>query len=132
MTLSQFGFKRLFWVVNDLSFNWNVFILFNFSFSSNVIDLFFWDILWNILTKIFDSIVIGNGDFSWNTFDSNFFFIFDNFSFFGNSFDSRLVSVFNNFFFEWNVLNSTLSLDNFLNVNDSVDLRGTLDMTGDN
>jgi hypothetical protein len=36
--------------MNNLSFDWNIFILFNFSLFSNIFNLFFWDVLWNILS----------------------------------------------------------------------------------
>jgi hypothetical protein len=99
--------------VNNLSFYWNVFILFNFSFFSNVFNLSFWDVLRNVLTKIFNGIVVGNSDFPWDFFYSNLFSIFSDFSGLRNSFNSGIFLVFDNFFFEGDIFDSAFSLDNF-------------------
>ncbi len=118
--------KRSFWVVDNLSLNWNVFVFFNFSLFGDVIDLLFWNVLWNVLTKVLDGIVISDGDFSRDFFYFDLLFILDNLSSFGDPFYSRFLLVLYNFLLKWNVLNSTLSFNNLLSsIDNSVDnLRG--------
>ena len=96
--------------MNDLSFDWNIFILFNFSFFSNIFNLSFWNVLRNILTKIFNGIVVSDSDLPWNFFYSNFLSIFCDFSGLRNSFNSGIFLIFNNFFFEGDIFDSALSL----------------------
>lgn len=113
--------------MNDLPFNWNVFILFHLSFFGNVFDLFFWDVLGDVLSKILDSIVISDGNFPRNFFDSDFFSVFGDFSCLGNSFDSSFILVFNDFFLEGNVFDSALTLNDFLSsINNGIHNLGLL------
>lgn len=118
---AEFNFERLFRVVNNLPFDWDVFVSFNFTFLGNILDFFFWDILGDVLSKIFDGIVVGDGNFSRNFFDSLFFSIFCDFSSSGYSFNSSFILVFNDLFLERNVLDSAFSLDDlFASVDGSV------------
>lgn len=100
--------------MDDLPFDWDVLVFFNFAFLGNVFDLFFWDVLGDVLTKILDSVVIGDGYFPRNFFDPNFFSVLGHFSSLGNSFYSSFVLVFDHLFLEWHVLNSALPLNNLL------------------
>lgn len=122
MVGSDFDFKGLLRVVDDLSFDWDVLVLFNFSFLGNVFDLFFWNVLRNVLSKILDGIVVGDGNFSWDFLDSDFFSVLGDLSSFGNSFNSSFIFVFDDFFLEGHVFDSAFTLDDlFAGVDDSVD-----------
>lgn len=122
MVGSDFDFKGLLRVVDDLSFDWDVLVLFNFSFLGNVFDLFFWNVLRNVLSKILDGIVVGDGNFSWDFLNSDFFSVLGDLSSFGNSFNSSFILVFDDFFLEGHVFDSAFTLDDlFAGVDDSVD-----------
>jgi len=95
--------------MNNLSFNWNILIFFNFSLFSNILNLFFWNILWDILSQIFNSIIISNCNFSWYLFNSYLLSVLCYFSCFWNSLYSCIVLVLYNFLLEWNVLNSAFT-----------------------
>ena len=126
----KINFKRSFRIMDDLSFDWNILILFNFSLFGNVFDLFFWDILRNVLSEIFDSIVISHGNFSRNLFDSDFISVFSDSSSFGDSLDFSLIFVFDDFLLEWNVFDSALSFNHFFcSVNNSVNNRSCVDIS---
>lgn len=105
----------------DLSFDWDILILFDFSFLGDVFDLFFWNVLWDVLSQILDGIVVSDGDLSRDLFDFHLFSVLSNFSSFWYSFDSSLFSIFDYLFLEWNVFDSALSFDNFFaGIDDSV------------
>lgn len=40
----------IFRIVNNLPLNWDIFVFFNFSLLGNILDLFFWNVLWDVLT----------------------------------------------------------------------------------
>lgn len=108
--------------MDNLSFDWNVLILLNFSFLGDVFDLSFWDVLRNVLSEIFDGIVIGDGNFPRDLLDSNFFSVFGNFSSLGYSLYSAVILIFNDFLFERNVFDSALAFNHFFSsVDCSVD-----------
>lgn len=122
---SEFGLEWGFGVVYDLSFNRDVFVLFNFSFLSYVLNLFFRDILRNILPQVFDGIIVSDSYFSWNFFDSSLFSVLCDFSGSWDSLDSSFLSVIDDFFLEWHIFDSAFSLDDFsTGVNNGIDDMG--------
>ena len=99
-------------VVYDLPLNWYILIFFNFLFLSNILNMFFTNILWNILSKILHSIVINDGHFSWYFFDSNFLFELNYFSCLRDFLNKRAFFILNDFLFKRNVLDFTFSFQN--------------------
>ena len=97
----------------EVPFDWDVFVFFNFSLFGDVFDLFFWDVLWDILSQILNCIVVSNCNFPWNFFNDSFFSVFGDGSFLWNSFNSSLIFVFDYFFLKWNIFDSTFTLDHF-------------------
>lgn len=115
--------------MNNLSFYWNIIISFNFSFFGNILNSFFWNILRYILSQILNSIIIYFCDFSWNLLNNSFFSIFSDFSCSWNSINMLLISILDNFFFKRNILNSTLSFDDFFShINSCIDNLGLMAM----
>lgn len=97
----------------EVPFDWDVFVFFNFSLFGDVFDLFFWDVLWDVLPEIFNGIVIGDCNFPWDFLNDLFLPVFGDGSFLGDSFNSSLILVFDNLFLKWNVFDSTFTLDHF-------------------
>ena len=110
----NFSFKRLFRVVNNLSFNWEVFVFLNFSFLGDVFDSLFGNVLWDVLSEIFNGVVVSFGNFSWDGLNSLFLSVFCNSSGSLDSFDSDFILIFDDFLFEGNVLDSAFSLNDLL------------------
>ncbi len=131
LTSLEFGFQRLFGIVDDLSLNWNVFVFLDLSFSGDVFDGLLGNVLRNVLSQVLNGVIVGLGDFSWDGFDSLFLSVFSDFSGLGDSLDSDLVLVFNDFLLEWNVFDSALTLDDlFASVNNGVNDLWALDVSG--
>ena len=113
--------------MDDLPFDWDVLVFFNFAFLGNVFDLFFWDVLGNVLPKILDSIVISDSNFPRNFFDSDFLSVFGDFSSLGNSLNSSFILVFDDFFLEGHVFDSAFTLNDLLSsVNNGIHNLGLL------
>lgn len=130
LTALNSSLERLFRVVNDLSFNWNILILLNFSFPGNVFNSLLRDVLWDVLSQILNGIIVSFGDLSWNALDSLLFSIFSYFSGLGHSLDSDFILILDDLLLEWNVLDSALTLDHFFSSVDScVDNLGSLSET---
>ena len=72
----DFGFEWGFGVVDNLSFDWDVLVLFDFPFLGNIVDLFFRNVLWDVLPKILNSIIVSDSNFSRYFLNSNFFLEF--------------------------------------------------------
>lgn len=100
--------------MNDLPFDWNVFVFLDLSFLGNILDLSFGNVLRNILTKIFDGIVIGDGDFSGDFLNSDLLSVLGDSSSLWNSLDSGFVLVLDNLLLEWNVFNSAFTFNDLL------------------
>lgn len=60
MVSNMFFFKRSFRVVNNLPFNWNVLEFLDFSLLGNVFNFSFGNILRNILSEIFNCVIVGD------------------------------------------------------------------------
>ena len=99
--------------MDNLSFDGQVLNAFPGSFNGLVFDDGFFDFLGNVFDLGFDSVVVSDGDFSRNLFDSDFFSVFSDSSSLWNSFDFGLILVFNDFLFERNVFNSAFTFNNF-------------------
>jgi hypothetical protein len=82
-----------------------------FFWDLDVFDSGFWDVLGNVLSQIFDCVVVSDGHFSWDGLDFSFFLVFSNFSGLGDSFHSGLILVFDHFLLEGDIFNSAFSLD---------------------
>ena len=111
--------------MNNLSFDWNIVISFNFSFSSYVFCSFLWNMLRNVLSKILDSIIIDFSHLSGYLFYDSLLFILSKSSGSWNSINMLLISILNDFLFKRNIFNSTFSFNNlFSHINSCVnDLR---------
>lgn len=99
--------------MHNLSFNWNVLVPDLFLWYLNVFDSLFWDVLRDVLSEIFNGIIVSYSDLLWNVLNFSFFSIFYFFSFFGDSLDGGLILVFNDLLFKGNILNSAFSLNDF-------------------
>ena len=109
----------------EVPFDWDVFVFFNFSLFGDVFDLFFWDVLWDVLPEIFNGIVIGDCNFPWDFLNDLFLPVFGDGSFLGDSFNSSLILVFDYLFLEGHILDSAFTLDHFFScVDDGVDNLG--------
>eukprot|EP00178_Gracilaria_changii_P004745 TRINITY_DN1774_c0_g1_i1.p3 TRINITY_DN1774_c0_g1~~TRINITY_DN1774_c0_g1_i1.p3 ORF type:complete len:132 (-),score=11.04 TRINITY_DN1774_c0_g1_i1:222-617(-) len=97
--------------MNDLSFDRNVFVSNLFLGNLNIFYSLFRYILRNVLSQIFNSVVIGNCDLTRNSLDFSLFLVFNSFDLLGNTFNLSLVFVFNDLLFEGNILDSAFSLD---------------------
>ena len=117
MMMMMFNF--LLWIMNNLSFDWNIVISFNFSFSSYVFYSFLWNMLRNVLSKILDSIIIDFSHLSGYLFYDSLLFILSNSSGSWNSINMLLISILNDFLFKRNIFYSALSLDDFFSHIDS-------------
>lgn len=96
------------WIVNDLSFDWQILHSFPDSFYGLVLNDSLFNFLGNILDLGLNGIIVGNGSFDWYSLCSGHFFVLDDFSFVWNSLDSFDLIVFNVLFFEGDVLNAGL------------------------
>jgi len=99
--------------MNNLSFDWDVFISNLFFGNLNILNLFFRHVLGNILSEIFDSVIISNCNFFRNCLNFPFLFIFHFFNFFWHSLHFCLVLVFDHFLLKRNIFNSTFSFYHF-------------------
>lgn len=103
----------LLWVVDNLSFDWNIVVSFYLSFSSNIFDCFFWNVLWNVLSEILYCIVVDCGYLSGDLFNNSFFSILSNSSGSWDFLNMLLISILNDFLLERNIFNSAFTLDDF-------------------
>ena len=107
--------------MNDLSLDGDVLVLFNFALLGNIFDLLFRDVLRNVLSEIFDSVVVSDSNFSRNLFDSDFFSVLSDSSSLGNSFDLGLILVLDNFLLERHIFDSAFALDDlFSSIDNSI------------
>ena len=113
MLVDMMMIDLLLWVVDNLSFDWNIVVSFYLSFSSNIFDCFFWNVLWNVLSEILYCIVVDFSHLSGNLFNNSFFSILSNFSGSWNSIYMLLISILDDFLLERNILNSAFTLDDF-------------------
>jgi hypothetical protein len=82
-------------VFSVFSFNWNVFVLNSFngdlhnndSFLWNLLNNFFLNCLWDVLSDVFNCVVVGDNFITWNVF------------------------IFSNCLFKWDVFNSAFTLN---------------------
>ena len=107
------GSERFVWVDKIVPLNRNIFVSDLLLGDLNVFNLFLRDILRNVLSKILNCIVVGNGNFTRNCLNLLFFFVFNSFHLLWNSLNLCLILILKNFLFEGNILNSAFSLDNF-------------------
>lgn len=127
LTAIELDLEGLFRVVDDLSFNWNVLVLLDFPFSGNILNSLLGDVLRNVLSQIFNGVIVGFSNLSWNALDSLLLSIFSHSSGLWHSLHSHFILIFDDFLLEWNILNSALALDHFFpSVNSGVDNLGSL------
>lgn len=98
-----------FWVVNNLSLNWEILNSFPCFFDGLIFNNSFFNFFWDIFNLSFNSIIICDGSFNWNSLIMNNFIIFYNLSLIRNSFNSFYLIIFNIFFFERNIFNSAFN-----------------------
>ena len=99
------------WVVDDLSFNWDVL--------NSFIDLFDWlfdhdgffDLSSDIFNLGFNGIIVSNSSFNWDSFFVDDFFVFDDFYFEWDAVDLFDLIVLNIFFLKWDIFNSRFNWD---------------------
>ena len=99
-----------FWVVNDLSLNWEILNSFPCFFNWFIFNNSFFNFFRDIFNLSFNSIIICNSSFNWNSLIMNNFVIFNNLSFIRNSFNSFYLIIFNIFLFEKNLNSETSNL----------------------
>jgi hypothetical protein len=109
--LGGLHFQRLLGVMDNLSFNWDVFVSDVLLGNLDVINSLFRDILRNVLSKILYSIVVSDSHLFGDGLDFSFFSIFNFFDFLWYSFNLSLILIFNNLLFKGNIFNSALSFD---------------------
>lgn len=127
LTAVEFNFKRLFRIVNDLSFNGNVLVLLDFSFSGDILNGLLGDVLRDVLSQILNGIIVRFSHLSWDSLDSLLFSVFSHFPGFWDSLNSHFILILDDLFLEWDILDSALSLDHlFSSVNSCVNNLGSL------
>jgi len=104
-------FQSLVRIVNNLSFDWDVFISNLLLRHLNVLNSLFRDILRDVLSKILDCIIVSDSDFPWDGLHLSFLSVFNLFHFFGDSLNLSLVLVVYNLLLKRHIFNSALSLD---------------------
>ena len=108
---SAFSFEGLVGVVDNLSLNRNVFISDLFLGNLDIFDLLLRNILRDVLSEIFNGIVVGDSDLTRNSLDLSFLLVLNSLDLLGDSLHLGLVLVFKDLLLEWNVFDSALSLD---------------------
>lgn len=127
LTAVEFNFKRLFRIVNDLSFNGDVLVLLDFSFSGDILNGLLGDVLRDVLSQILNGIIVRFSHLSWDSLDSLLFSVFSHFPGFWDSLNSHFILILDDLFLEWDILDSALSLDHlFSSVNSCVNNLGSL------
>ncbi len=103
-------------LVDDLSFNADVFSSWNYFFLWNIFNLSFIGSSWLIISDIFNCLIVGNFGFSGDEFGSFNVFVFDDGSVFWYLFSFLDFIVFYNSFFVGDIFNSAGSLGSGLNL----------------
>lgn len=107
-----------FGVVDNLGFDGQVLDSLEDSFNGFVLDDGLFNFLGDVFDLSFDSVVVGDGSFDWDSLGSGNFLIFDDFSLVRNSLDSLDLVVFDVLLLEGDVFDSgfdwDLFSDNFL------------------
>ena len=104
-----------FGVVDDLSLNRQILNSFPDSFHWFIFHNGLFYFFGNVFHLSFDSVVIGDGSFHWDSLAMDYFFIFDDLAFVGYSVDTFYLVVLDVFFLEWDVFDPTFNWDFFCN-----------------
>ena len=99
--------------MKSVPLNGDVFVSDLFLGDLNVFNSLFWDILRNVLSEIFNSVVVSYCDFFGDSLDFSLLSVFDLLDLLGNSFNFGLILVFDDLLLEGNVFDSALSFNHF-------------------
>lgn len=113
---------RLLRAVQYLSLNWDILILYIFSFHRNVVHVTFRNNLRNITSDMLNCIVVSGNNLSWHNINTNYISVISDRSFSGNNRIPGLINVIVYFLLYRNIFDSWLSF-NHLSFNSLFEMR---------